>query len=220
METQWVQGFLTLSLSSLGGLLFFLFPNLKREAEARGCAMSAEKVKKKKRKSVRLWISLDLLLFVVEPCLIILGGIFIMLGLLKFRFGMHLFQDIFSTLWFRHRVQKGRIKVSCFTCESQLQGVYRHPSSGHNSIQLFSVWQLGLRSSTFIELMQWAMSVLKSHRSENEGRYRASYLKRLWPNLSTICLLFALPLLSSTQQVAGDSLHVLLKFGQNPSSEF
>lgn len=112
METQWVQGFLTLSLSSLGGLLFFfLFPNLKREAEARGCAMSAEKVKKKKRQSVRLWIFLDLLLFVVEPCLIILGGIFIMSGLLKFRFGMHLFQDIFSTLWFRRRVQKGRIKV-------------------------------------------------------------------------------------------------------------
>lgn len=98
---------------------------------------------------MRLWIFLDLLLFVVEPCLIILGGIFIMLGLLKFRFGMHLFQDIFSTLWFRHRVQKGRIKVSCFTCESQLQGVYRHPSSGHSFIQLFSVWQLGLRSSTW-----------------------------------------------------------------------
>lgn len=162
---------------------------------------------------MRLWIFLDLLLFVVEPCLIILGGIFIMSGLLKFRFGMHLLQDIFSTLWFRHRVQKGRIKVS------QLQGVYRHPSSGHSSIQLFSVWQLSLRSSAFIELMQWVMSVLKSRRSENEGRYRASYLKRLWPNLSTICLLFGLPLLSSTQQVAGNSLHVLLKFGQNPSSE-
>lgn len=129
---------------------------------------------------MRLWIFLDLLLFVVEPCLIILGGIFIMSGLLKFRFGMHLFQDIFSTLWFRHRVQKGRIKVS------QLQGVYRHPSSGHSSVQLFSVWQLSLRSSAFIELMQWVMSVLKSRRSENEGRHRASYLKRLWPNLSTI----------------------------------
>lgn len=29
---------------------FFLFPNLKREAEAGGCAMSAEKVRKKKEK--------------------------------------------------------------------------------------------------------------------------------------------------------------------------
>lgn len=90
-----MQGFLTLSLSSLGGLRFYLQPStgrLKQDAEAGGHAMSAEKVKAERRGVIAISSG-----YAAEPGLNILALMFFIS-----RPGLYIFQDTFrpaGCLW-------------------------------------------------------------------------------------------------------------------------